>query len=789
MQVSQIAELDSHAVIGGGEAKAFGMSNSAEFFTILSDTLYRDKKLAVVREVICNAHDAHVMGKCLDRPIEITLDEKELVIKDFGPGISDEKMHPVYCIYGGSTKVDDATQIGGFGLGCKAPFAYSDHFTVISCHDGVRSVYAISRGGLESDGKPALRKMVSVPTDQTGIIVSVPIKKRDDAVEFNRLIRQVVRNGDINVTLNGEKLPRFNFAGIEKSKYALADASELHESMVYVRLGSVLYPVTSDHAKLSELVRVFKNNDGLRLIVLAQSGEIGITPSREALSNSETTINFLIERLTKIQKDLCHRMPKAMTWLAQTHVDKTTGPTVSTQFTRSSCPRGIGLATDPDEIARRILIVAMDNPWGRVLGVFRDKAGQFDKAVLKAAARKYPQHRRVFRRALKFDIETLERYHTSNGWHGDVGQLLIRLASRLNIMKHVYRYGYRYTKRYDDIVKDGGSSVVLLSRNISGFNCKPTIVLMRSREQAVDFVSVKTHQTANGYAFIAVRTLKPEKIAEIKNTFIKHGFKIEELDIAKPAPKPRAPKLEPVKETFLPIEAAGEYGRITSNVNRIEFAPIFIECGTLNDDFYPRLTGAKELIRKDRREVLKTLYPEIALAIGAQEKRALIKAGSKDFKEVFVKEFLELQTTPETLFVVAAQRGRLFSHKSSGDLETILANKLAMSDLRYAKLLCGQRTIVTKEEQRTLNLLEVCSKRAGLDTVEKLWSHCYVLNRASEKIIKKIDLDYLKALSGIYNHGGYGDIPWSEDLVEVLRHLQRRAVRTKATEQPLKEAA
>ena len=140
MQVSHMDELDSHAVIGGGKAKAFFMSDSPEFFTILSSTLYRDKKLAVVREIICNADDAHKMGAGTTRPIEITLTDEELVVRDFGPGIHDDKMHGTYCGYGVSDKVKNLKVTGGFGLGCKAPFAVSDHFTVTSCHEGWRSV-------------------------------------------------------------------------------------------------------------------------------------------------------------------------------------------------------------------------------------------------------------------------------------------------------------------------------------------------------------------------------------------------------------------------------------------------------------------------------------------------------------------------------------------------------------------------------------------------------------------------------------------------------------------------
>ncbi|NKX37731.1 hypothetical protein HGG70_07340, partial [Rhodobacteraceae bacterium R_SAG4] len=65
MEVTHINHKDTHAVIGGQAAEAFSISQNAEFFEVLSSTLYSNKKLAVVREVLCNAWDAHLM---VERP-------------------------------------------------------------------------------------------------------------------------------------------------------------------------------------------------------------------------------------------------------------------------------------------------------------------------------------------------------------------------------------------------------------------------------------------------------------------------------------------------------------------------------------------------------------------------------------------------------------------------------------------------------------------------------------------------------------------------------------------------
>jgi hypothetical protein len=309
MEVSQLIEMDTHAVIGGGKARSFSMSDSAEFFTVLSSTLYRDKKRAVIRETICNAWDAHIMNGCTDKPVEITLTDDELIIKDFGPGIPDDRIVPIYCVYGASTKVKDANQTGGFGLGSKSPFAYSDHFTVASCFDGKKIVYAISRGGSATDGRPEIRQMVAVPTTETGITVTIPLIEKDDKNTFNSLIWSVVRQGGMKATLNGLEIPTVDYTDARKQGFCAVRAFDLHESQVYLLYGTVLYPITTTDQTImtavSYLGSLLGHTSHYRLILIAPPNSVGVTPSRESLSYSDlttATIKRLLKRATNMIK-------------------------------------------------------------------------------------------------------------------------------------------------------------------------------------------------------------------------------------------------------------------------------------------------------------------------------------------------------------------------------------------------------------------------------------------------------------------------------------------------------
>lgn len=310
MEVSQAERAKTHAVMGGEEAEAFGMSQSAEFFTVLSSTLYRDKKRAVVRETICNAWDAHIASGRTNTPVEVTITREEMIIQDSGYGIKHEMIRTNYCVYGNSTKASDNSQTGGFGLGSKAPFAYSDHFSVESCHEGTKSVYAISRGGVETKGIPDLRRMVSVPTKNSGLKVTIPIKNEEDRRDFVKIVKSVAYQGGMNVHLNDEKISVIDYTLANKSGFLLTGSDGLSESEIYVLYGTVLYPISSTERRIqnigSKLVRMVP--EYMTTILIAQPGTIGITPSRESLSYTQATMDeleILTDRvISRIKKEI-----------------------------------------------------------------------------------------------------------------------------------------------------------------------------------------------------------------------------------------------------------------------------------------------------------------------------------------------------------------------------------------------------------------------------------------------------------------------------------------------------
>lgn len=309
MQVTKVNDHITHAVVGGQGQHTFGINDSPEFFRILSSNLYSDKRLAVVREIMCNAWDAHIEFGCTDVPIEVTLTKDSLVIKDFGPGISHANILKNYTTYGGTTKIANDNVTGGFGLGSKAPFAYVDHFEVVSCFEGKKSIYRMSLSSAEMNGKPSVMKIMDAPTEEHGITVTLDIQE-EDYYTFREIICRIASNGEMNVRFNGDQLKTLPFSQAPNGfvimpREMLGNSS----SQVMVRYGHVIYPVETDPsfknerdravlflASINNVGRYSHSGTAWSVVLYAKPGEVSITPSRESLSMTDDT-NATIKRL------------------------------------------------------------------------------------------------------------------------------------------------------------------------------------------------------------------------------------------------------------------------------------------------------------------------------------------------------------------------------------------------------------------------------------------------------------------------------------------------------------
>lgn len=303
MQVSQQDTHITHAVLGNQESVSMGVSNDAALMHIFSATLYTYPKLATVREIICNAWDAHIAAGITDRPIEVNVADGRVTVRDFGYGIAHAKIGEIYGTYGNSTKRDDSTVTGGFGLGSKAPFAYTDNFEVISHHVGQKTIYRVSKSSMEKGGKPTINKIVDMPTQETGMQVSFSLIKEADGSDFLSLINEVIQFGEIPVKLNGSMVTLELPMSQSKSGYLINDMRCTIKGRVKLRYGNVVYPIP-EHDVYADLYRkVLKDMEGLwfntNIIFMADPDTITIAPSRETLILTDSTVEAITELLKK----------------------------------------------------------------------------------------------------------------------------------------------------------------------------------------------------------------------------------------------------------------------------------------------------------------------------------------------------------------------------------------------------------------------------------------------------------------------------------------------------------
>lgn len=304
MQVSQMSDAVTHAVLGKQSSVEMGVSDSAALMHIFSTTLYTYPKLATVREIICNGWDGHITSGRTDTPLQITISETSIVIRDFGPGIPHDKIGPIYGVFGNSTKREDGSVTGGFGLGSKAPFSYTDNFEVVSNNNGLKSVYRISKSSMEKGGKPSIDTMVQIPTEETGIRVTIPLKHSHDRVSFIDHIKEVLVLGEIRAVIN-EREEEVAVLPLSESPtgYVISSFHGTLTTQINLRYGNVVYPVPRmDHyGEMWDQVRsnMSKLWNGANITFMAEPDTISIAPSREALIFTDGTVDSIKQLLSK----------------------------------------------------------------------------------------------------------------------------------------------------------------------------------------------------------------------------------------------------------------------------------------------------------------------------------------------------------------------------------------------------------------------------------------------------------------------------------------------------------
>lgn len=216
---------------------------------ILRSKLYSDPIGSICREIACNARDANREVGKFNTPIEISFvklfeddDEVCVTFKDEGPGISPDRISDVFINYGSSTKRDDNIQTGGFGIGAKVPFCYTDNFYIITIVDNIKYVY---RAVITNNNNGSLFLHSKQETNEpNGTTVSIPIKEIDRK-KFEKNIYYYTLLWNTKPTYNnfinenvGLNIIHKNEKGLTVNNYG---CDTLKNASVYVNIDGILY--------------------------------------------------------------------------------------------------------------------------------------------------------------------------------------------------------------------------------------------------------------------------------------------------------------------------------------------------------------------------------------------------------------------------------------------------------------------------------------------------------------------------------------------------------------------
>lgn len=294
------------------ESQSFGIGDPSVVIEILRNRLYEHKIRTLVQEYMSNARDAHREVKQARR-IEVvapTQLEPTFKVRDFGPGISPDRMANVFVLYGASTKRQNNTQTGGFGIGAKSAWSYADGFIIVSTVDGTKRTYH-AHVGASNVGQLDLLE-TSATKEPNGCEIQIAVNPRDVS-EFTSSIqracyfwnadeRPVLKNvtlpdalktydlGALSILASNESVPQFVTSGYGRQDMLVVDG--------------IVYNLNRDIMEKVQQLQDLRQEIQGSMIIRIPNGLVQVSASREKLDDSDFTRKGLAKIGTKLLTDV-----------------------------------------------------------------------------------------------------------------------------------------------------------------------------------------------------------------------------------------------------------------------------------------------------------------------------------------------------------------------------------------------------------------------------------------------------------------------------------------------------
>jgi hypothetical protein len=289
---------------GQMEEQFFSIKDQGMIFDILRSKMYSNPVLAICREISCNARDAHREVGKPDMPIQIVLPNNldwSYRIRDFGPGISPDRMSNIFIQYTASTKRDDNVQTGGFGLGAKTPFSYSDSFAIVTVYNGIKYQYNCFIDPTKVGKLALLSQEETKEPNSTEIIIPVEPK---DAFSFADWTEHACRHWTVKPIIKGGNIKWQTHTPILEGKGWAITTSSTHSShQARMIIDGIEYPLSLDALRTYAKTTLIDHCQG-NVLMYFGVGELSLSASREQLYLDKKTQDKIRERLEEMQKDI-----------------------------------------------------------------------------------------------------------------------------------------------------------------------------------------------------------------------------------------------------------------------------------------------------------------------------------------------------------------------------------------------------------------------------------------------------------------------------------------------------
>jgi len=279
------------------KSKSFGIGDASAIIDILRNRMYSKPIQTLVQEYICNARDAMIeagtLGKTKIKVVAPTKLATQFRVRDFGVGLSEDRVQNIFTMYGNSTKRSSNNQIGGYGLGAKSAWAYTDSFTVVSYYNGTKTTYLCHVGKDNVGSMDTLNKETTKEPNGVEVIVTV---KPEHVSEFTKACNRCLTLWDTNTyELNIGLTPVLSMNsyddGFMLSTTDHEYSSNVWVSNVWVSVDDILF--TLDFGRSSNV-----NTDTL---FKCKTGDVDIAPSRETVIDNDKLKKFKAKCLAHIK--------------------------------------------------------------------------------------------------------------------------------------------------------------------------------------------------------------------------------------------------------------------------------------------------------------------------------------------------------------------------------------------------------------------------------------------------------------------------------------------------------